>query len=237
MKKSVNRLITAARDHALTLQQESDLSLSIELFCYVVLLCDWHINRSPKDIVFFSSHFGTNPLPLSYAYHTITLKMFQWNTCATYMDGPYVCNHDIVHGVFLGPIASPSSHESPFVLESREQRAIDLIFSDARWHYSYCFQSLENFIFKMTGFNLTDRVIRTNHLSYLRMQKIICRGDNLFDMLPEKYTFRGLTKKIDSNPRSALAVHIPTYFIQNANRFRCLLPNGCVRIQDFIASP
>ncbi|KAA3476895.1 beta-1,4-mannosyl-glycoprotein 4-beta-N-acetylglucosaminyltransferase [Gossypium australe] len=164
----------------------------------------------------------------------------------------------IVHGVFLGPIASPRSHESPFVLESRKQRAvkkllcnaeisngdllmisdtnelpktvglhtlkllqwcdgvppmlhlelkhymyafeflvdysswralIGLIFSDARWHYSYCFQSLENFIFKMTGFNLADRLISTNYLSYPRIQKIICRVDNLFDMLPEKYSF------------------------------------------------
>ncbi|PPS12606.1 hypothetical protein GOBAR_AA08031 [Gossypium barbadense] len=66
---------------------------------------------------------------------------------------------------------------------------------------------------------------------------VMFRGDNLFDMLPEKYTFRGLTKKMDSNPRSASAVHLPTYLIQNANRFRFLLPDGCVRIQDLIASP
>ncbi|MBA0693728.1 hypothetical protein Goari_004079, partial [Gossypium aridum] len=133
----------------------------------------------------------------------------------------------IVHGVFLGPIASPSLHESPFVLcQDCRFFCIDLIFSDATWHCSYCFQSLENFIIKMTGFNLADRVISTNRLSY--PQRIICRGDNLFDMLPEKYTFRGLTKKMDSNPRSASAVHLPTYLIQNANRFRFLLPDGCV---------
>ncbi|MBA0722575.1 hypothetical protein Golax_003236 [Gossypium laxum] len=37
----------------------------------------------------------------------------------------------IVHGVFLGPIASPSLHESPFVLESREQRAVKRLLCNA----------------------------------------------------------------------------------------------------------
>ncbi|KAA3476894.1 BSD domain-containing protein 1-A-like [Gossypium australe] len=49
--KEVQRLITAARDHALTLQQESDLSLSIELFCYVVLLESWFNHKSDTDVM------------------------------------------------------------------------------------------------------------------------------------------------------------------------------------------
>lgn len=110
-------------------------------------------------------------------------------------------------------------------------RQTDLIFSDAGWHCSYCFRSLEEFVFKITGFN------RADHLSYPRIQEIICRGDNLFDMLPEKYTIRGLIKKMDSIPRSASAAHLPTYLIQNADRFRFLLPGGCVGIQDLTAGP
>ncbi|PON32011.1 Glycosyl transferase [Parasponia andersonii] len=76
---------------------------------------------------------------------------------------------------------------------------------------------------------LQHRVRRRDFLSYSRIQRLICRGDDLFYMLPEEYSFRELIKKMGSIPRSASTVHLPSYLIQNADKFRFLLPGGCVR--------
>lgn len=48
-------------------------------------------------------------------------------------------------------------------------------------------------------------------------------------MLPEEYTFRDLFKKMGPIPKSASAVHLPSYLIKNADKFRFLLPGGCLR--------
>ncbi|MBA0747440.1 hypothetical protein Gogos_004354, partial [Gossypium gossypioides] len=153
----------------------------------------------------------------------------------------------IVHGVFLGPIASPSSHESPFVLESREQRALKRLLCNAEISNgdllitsdiaAKTFRDSSQLDCPPLWLVLVLSTTLTCTLDCPPLWLALGLGDNLFDMLPEKYTFRGLTKKMDSNPRSASAVHLPTCLIQNANRFRFLLPDGCVRIQDFIASP
>ncbi|CAA2996232.1 beta-1,4-mannosyl-glyco 4-beta-N-acetylglucosaminyltransferase [Olea europaea subsp. europaea] len=55
------------------------------------------------------------------------------------------------------------------------------------------------------------------------------RGDDLFDMLPEEYTFKELFKKMGSITPSASAVHLPAYLIENAEKFKFLLPGGCLR--------
>ena len=80
-------------------------------------------------------------------------------------------------------------------------------------------------------------VKRMDFLNYSRIQKTICRGDDLFDMLPEEYSFQELIKKMGSIPHSASAVHLPAYLIENADRYRFLLPGGCVRNTDFTTSP
>lgn len=108
-------------------------------------------------------------------------------------------------------------------------RKTDLIFPDAGWHCSFCFRKLKEFVFKMTAYSHADRVRRKDFLSYSRIQKIICGGDDLFDMLPEEYTFRELIKKMGPIPKSASAVHLPAYLIENAEKFRFLLPGGCLR--------
>ncbi|KAL5771436.1 hypothetical protein ACOSP7_015590 [Xanthoceras sorbifolium] len=216
----------------------------------------------------------------------------------------------IVHGVFPGRIASPGSHENPFVLEAEQRRTMngllfyagisdedllimsdtdeipsphtvkllqwcdgvppilhlelrqymysfefpvdysswratihiynpgtlyrhsrqtDLIFSDAGWHCSFCYRHLQEFVFKLTAYSHADRVRRREFLNYYRIQKLICRGDDLFDMLPEEYTFRELIKKMGPIPHSGSAVHLPAYLIENADEFRFLLPGGCLR--------
>ncbi|KAL5539768.1 hypothetical protein UlMin_045146 [Ulmus minor] len=113
----------------------------------------------------------------------------------------------------------------------RHSRQTDHILSDAGWHCSFCFRRIQDFMFKMTAYSHADRVTRKDFLNYSRIQKLICRGDDLFNMLPEEYTFKELIKKMGPIPRSASAVHLPAYLIKNADKFRFLLPGGCLRAQ------
>lgn len=48
-------------------------------------------------------------------------------------------------------------------------------------------------------------------------------------MLPEEYTFQDILKKMGSIPRTFSAVHLPSYLIKNADKFRFLLPGSCLR--------
>ncbi|KAI4375661.1 hypothetical protein MLD38_013508 [Melastoma candidum] len=111
----------------------------------------------------------------------------------------------------------------------RHSRQTDLIFSDAGWHCSFCFRRIDDFVLKMTGYSHADRVRREEFLSHKRIQNLICRGEDLFDMLPEEYTFQELIKKLGPIPRSTSAVHLPAYLLENADKFRFLLPGGCQR--------
>ncbi|XP_059635129.1 uncharacterized protein LOC132277313 [Cornus florida] len=111
----------------------------------------------------------------------------------------------------------------------RHSRQTDLILSDAGWHCSFCFKHLGEFVFKMTAYSHADRVKHKDFLNYSRIQRLICQGDDLFDMLPEEYSFQQLIKKMGPIPRSASAVHLPAYLIENADKYQFLLPGGCKR--------
>jgi len=111
----------------------------------------------------------------------------------------------------------------------KHSRQTDLLLANAGWHCTFCFRTLQEFVFKMRAYSHADRVRRASFLDYSRIQKIICSGDDLFDMLPEEFSFRELIKKMGPIPKSASAVHLPSYLIQNADRFRFLLPGGCLR--------
>lgn len=114
----------------------------------------------------------------------------------------------------------------------KHSRQTDLILSDAGWHCSFCFRHLSEFITKMTAYSHADRVKKKEYLDYSRIQKKICRGDDLYDMLPEEYSFKNLIGKMGSVPRSASAVHLPAYLIENAEKFKFLLPGGCQRSRE-----
>lgn len=114
----------------------------------------------------------------------------------------------------------------------RHSRLTDVILSDAGWHCSFCFRHLKEFVFKMTAYSHADRVRRRDFLNYSRIQRLICRGDDLFDMLPEEYSFQELIKKMGSIPRSTSAVYLPAYLIENAEKFKFFLPGGCMRSSE-----
>lgn len=161
---------------------------------------------------------------------THTVKLVQW------CEGiPPVMHLELRHYMysFEFPVDYSSWRATTHVFHPhtlyRHSRQTDLIFSDAGWHCSFCFRNIQEFVFKMTAYSHADRVRRRDFLDHSRIQKLICRGDDLFDMLPEEYTFKELFKKMGPIPRSSSAVHLPAYLIENANKFRFLLPGGCLR--------
>ncbi|KAJ4826128.1 hypothetical protein Tsubulata_038639, partial [Turnera subulata] len=163
-----------------------------------------------------------------------TVRLLRW------CDGiPPVLHLELKHYMysFEFPVDYSSWRASIHVFSSgrtwyRHSRQADVIFSDAGWHCSFCFRRLEDFVFKMTAYSHADRVRKKDFLDHSRIQKLICKGDDLFDMLPEEYSFHELIKKMGSIPRSASAVHLPAYLIENADKFRFLLPGGCLRTPE-----
>lgn len=82
---------------------------------------------------------------------------------------------------------------------------------DAGWHCSFCFRHIGDFIFKMKAYSHVDRVKYSYFLDSSRIQDIICRGADLFDMLPEEYTFQQIIAKMGSIPHFLSAVHLPSH--------------------------
>lgn len=101
--------------------------------------------------------------------------------------------------------------------------------ADAGWHCSFCFRKISDFIFKMTSYSHTDRVTRQILLDPNEIQKKICQGSDIFDMLPEAYTFQDLIAQFGNVHKTMSTVGIPNYIVENSNKFRYLLPGGCVR--------
>ncbi|CAK7345432.1 unnamed protein product [Dovyalis caffra] len=162
-----------------------------------------------------------------------TVKLLQW--CE---EIPHTVHLELKHYLysFEFPVDYSSWRASIHIFGPqtgyRHSRQTDLILSDSGWHCSFCFRRLQEFVFKMTAYSHADRVRRKDFLNYSRIQKLICRGEDLFDMLPEEYTFRELITKMGPIHPSASAIHLPSYLIENADRFRFLLPGGCLRSQE-----
>lgn len=139
-----------------------------------------------------------------------TLKLLQW--CD---EIPAVMHLELKHYMysFEFPVDYSSWRATANVYSPltryRHSRGTDVIFSDAGWHCSFCFRYISEFVFKMTAYSHADRVKQRDFLCHKRIQELICKGDDLYDMLPEEYSFRELIRKMGSIPRSASAVHLP----------------------------
>ncbi|KAF4373289.1 uncharacterized protein LOC115701115 isoform X1 [Cannabis sativa] len=108
-------------------------------------------------------------------------------------------------------------------------RQTDILLSDAGWHCSFCFRRISEFIFKMKAYSHYDRVRFSHYLDPKRIQEVICKGADLFDMLPEEYTFKDIIGKLGPIPRSYSGVHLPAFLLNNADSYRYLLPGNCRR--------
>ncbi|VFQ87689.1 unnamed protein product [Cuscuta campestris] len=108
-------------------------------------------------------------------------------------------------------------------------RQSDEILADAGWHCSFCFRRISEFIFKMKAYSHCDRIRFSHFLNPKRVQKVICEGEDLFDMLPEEHTFKEIIGKMGPIPRSYSAVHLPSHLLQDFDRYKFLLPGNCIR--------
>ncbi|OAY67032.1 Beta-1,4-mannosyl-glycoprotein 4-beta-N-acetylglucosaminyltransferase [Ananas comosus] len=108
-------------------------------------------------------------------------------------------------------------------------RQTDNLLADSGWHCSFCFRRISDFVFKMRAYSHVDRVRFKYYLNRSRIQSVICRGADLFDMLPEEYTFQEIIAKLGPIPRTYSAVHLPGYLLQNVEQYRYLLPGNCIR--------
>ncbi|URE47613.1 glycosyl transferase family 17 protein [Musa troglodytarum] len=108
-------------------------------------------------------------------------------------------------------------------------RQTDDLFADSGWHCSFCFRRISQFVFKMKAYSHVDRVRFAYYLNPSRIQDVICRGADLFDMLPEEHTFQEIIAKLGPIPSLYSAVHLPSYILQSVDRHRYLLPGNCKR--------
>lgn len=115
-------------------------------------------------------------------------------------------------------------------------RKTDYLLADAGWHCSFCFRHIRDFVFKMQAYSHADRVRYASFLDPKRIQNLICKGSDLFDMLPEEYTFQELISKMGSIARSFSGVHLPKYLLENIEAYKYLLPGNCRREPDPVRS-
>ncbi|KAH9485041.1 Beta-1,4-mannosyl-glycoprotein 4-beta-N-acetylglucosaminyltransferase [Psilocybe cubensis] len=113
----------------------------------------------------------------------------------------------------------------------RHSKSGERILADAGWHCSYCFRTIPEYAIKMKGFSHADRIAgRVNLLDPKRIQDTICRGKDIFGMLPEAYSYVDLLSQMSLKPGKS-AVGLPRYLIEKSENFRFLLPGGCIREQ------
>ncbi|KAF8622656.1 hypothetical protein AX15_006767 [Amanita polypyramis BW_CC] len=111
----------------------------------------------------------------------------------------------------------------------RHSKSTETILADAGWHCSYCFRTIPEYVIKMKGFSHADRIGgRIDLLDPKRIQDTICRGKDVFGMLPEAYNYRDFINQMKLDPLTS-AVGLPRYVIENAEKYRFLLPGGCRR--------
>ncbi|KAG0465629.1 hypothetical protein HPP92_019793 [Vanilla planifolia] len=108
-------------------------------------------------------------------------------------------------------------------------RQTDDLLADSGWHCSFCFRHISEFVFKMKAYSHVDRVRFAYYLKPSRIQDVICRGADLFDMLPEEYTFQDIIAKLGPIPSSYSAVNLPGFLLQFADHYKYLLPGNCLR--------
>ncbi|KAJ3683307.1 hypothetical protein LUZ60_013534 [Juncus effusus] len=108
-------------------------------------------------------------------------------------------------------------------------RQTDDLLADSGWHCSFCFRKISDFVFKMKAYSHVDRVRFGYFLNPVRIQNVICKGADLFDMLPEEYTFQEIIAKLGNIKSSFSAVNLPGYLLENLEKYRYLLPGNCIR--------
>ncbi|GAA5993505.1 hypothetical protein JCM5350_006742 [Sporobolomyces pararoseus] len=114
----------------------------------------------------------------------------------------------------------------------RHGKVTERVLVDSGWHCSWCFRTLSEFITKAQGYSHVDR-LGSRPSALLRpgrIQETICKGSDMFSMLPEAYTYREFIMKLKLLP-SKSAMNIPNYVVEHAKDLKYLLPGkgNCIR--------
>jgi beta-1,4-mannosyl-glycoprotein beta-1,4-N-acetylglucosaminyltransferase len=105
----------------------------------------------------------------------------------------------------------------------------DITLADSGWHCSFCFKYVEDFTFKMTAFSHADRVWSPHLLEHERVQDKICKGEEIFEYLPEVYTWKDMVVLWSGFPKTTSMVRLPFHVVNNSDQYGFLLPGGCRR--------
>jgi len=113
-------------------------------------------------------------------------------------------------------------------------KSTDDYMTEAGVHCSFCFKYISDFQFKMQAYSHSDRL--GDHPEALlrpeRIQHAICNGLDIFDMLPEAYSFLDLFARWKGSvPGRKTARNAPKAVRTDPTKYRYLLPGGCQREQ------
>lgn len=110
-------------------------------------------------------------------------------------------------------------------------KSSERILLDAGWHCSSCFNRISDYQFKMQSYSHSDRLFGNRHWRQLLQPKAIldkiCQGTDLFDMLPEAYTWSELLYRWNGEVKSNSTANLPRGLIDHQKQFEFLLPGGC----------
>lgn len=102
------------------------------------------------------------------------------------------------------------------------------------WHCSYCFRTLSEFRTKMLSASHVERLLHRPNRASLTLsstiQSKICRGEDLYGMLPEAYSWTELIGLWKGARWNADLTKLPKALMEDGeSRWKWLLPGGCQR--------
>ncbi|KAJ1388315.1 Glycosyl transferase, family 17 [Sesbania bispinosa] len=188
-------------------------NVSMETLCR---LHGWGIRDSPRrvfDAVLFSNE--------------VDILTIRWKEMHPYGQFKFIESR-LTYGVIGGRF---KKGENPFVEEAYQRVALDRLLKIAGIEDDdLLIMSDVDEIPSAHTINLLRWCNDIPHVLHLQMrnyliQDVICKGADLFDMLPEEYTFKEIIGKMGPIPHSYSAVHLPSYLLNNAEKYNscCLV--------------
>ncbi|KAL0955989.1 hypothetical protein HGRIS_002166 [Hohenbuehelia grisea] len=183
-----------------------------------------HMQKSPsgsKHLVIMSD---VDEIP---SHHTISLlKACDFGSSIHLQLRNYLYSFEWYIGPTSWRVSVHDWHQGSFY---RHSQSGDRILADSGWHCSYCFRTLPEYVVKMKGFSHSDRIGGNKALlDPKRIQQTICTGKDMFDMLPEAYSYVDMLSQMSLQPLTS-AVGLPLFLLEHAEQYRFLLPGGCRR--------
>ncbi|KXS14839.1 glycosyltransferase family 17 protein [Gonapodya prolifera JEL478] len=112
--------------------------------------------------------------------------------------------------------------------------ATDRILLDAGWHCSFCFARVSDYAFKMAAYSHADRLYASAGWRSLldpdAIKRKVCKGQDVFDMIPEAYTWSELARRWAGEQETKSVAGLPATVLRDPEKFAWLLPGGCEKL-------